>query len=678
MPVSAPSQPSPLFNEVLRRIGTGDLAGAESLCRDSLARAGNDVNITALLGAVLVRAGRHAEAEQFLRQAIGMAPLFAKPWEDLGFVLVETGRTEDAVAALQRATQLDPEARGAWFSLGRALADLGRGKEADTAFETLFKLSPESGALAHGWRAHQEGRMADAEQHFRQVLRHNPGNLDAMRLLSSVMAKSNNVTEAEQLLRNVLEQAPGFVAARIDLGSFLREQDRFEEAIKEFRAALAIEPDEPRIHFLLAGTYAPAGLTDLAIESYRHALKSNPRHAGAWLGLAHVLKTVGRTGESIEAYRESARLRPGNGEIYWSLANLKTYRFSDEEIASMEEKLASGKISRLSEVNMRFALGKAFEDRGEYERAWGHYAAGNRKRREDERYDPVQTEMLNDAIRDVFGTGLMGRLANQGDPDPAPVFVVGLPRSGSTLLEQILASHSMVEGTAELPYIGRVASSLNLGRADGINYPAVARELDAATLRRLGRDYLDFAQMHRRRNRPRFVDKMPNNFPHAGFIKLILPNARIIDARREPMDTCVSCFRQLFARGQPFTYDLVDIGEYYLQYRRMMDYWHTVMPGHVLTVQYEELVGDFENQVRRLLAFCDLPFEENCLRFYETERPVRTASAQQVRRPLNSEAIGRWRHYEQHLDVLKEVLEPVLDQDRRQVPATGGIDGIGF
>jgi hypothetical protein len=317
-------------------------------------------------------------------------------------------------------------------------------------------------------------------------------------------------------------------------------------------------------------------------------------------------------------------------------------------------------MSRLSEVNMLFALGKAWEDRGDYARAWGYYADGNAKRRQDEWYDPVNTEVLHDAIREVFNEKLLARRAGSGDPDPAPIFIVGLPRSGSTLLEQILASHSQVEGTAELPYIGRVAASLNLNRADGVNYPAAVRELDASHLRTLGQDYLRYAQLHRRRGTLHFIDKMPNNFPHLGLISLILPNARIIDARRDPLDTCVSCFRQLFARGQPFTYDLVDIGEYYLQYRKMMDHWQAVLPGRVLTVQYEELVGDFEKQVRRLLDYCGLPFEENCLRFHETERPVRTASSEQVRRPINAEAIGRWRHYEKHLDALKEVLQPVL------------------
>jgi tetratricopeptide (TPR) repeat protein len=650
----------PLFDEVLRLVAGGDTAGADALCRDGLARHPDDVNLVALHGAVLVKMARLGEAEPLLRRAISLAPSFAKPREDLGFALLELGRAAEAVSLLEEAVRLDPAAAGAWFTLGRALLAAGRGRDADAAFEKSFELSPEKKALAHGSRAHKAGNLGEAERLYREALRHNPGNVDAMRLLANVTMQTNRADEAEQLLRRALARAPDFVAARTDLGQLLREQDRFAEAVECLRAAVATEPDNARTHFLLGGTYAPAGLTFDAIASYRRALQLNPRHAGAWLGLAHTLKTVGRTAEAVDAYHESAKLRPNNGEIYWSLANLKTYRFSDQEIAAMEEKLGSGGLSRLSEVNMRFALGKAWEDRGDYERAWEHYSAGNRRRREEEWYDPVHTEVLNDAIRRVFDAGFLSARAGAGEPDPAPIFIVGLPRSGSTLLEQILASHSDVEGTAELPYIGRVASSLNLNRADGVNYPAAVRELDAAHLRRLGQDYLRLAHMHRRRGTPRFVDKMPNNFPHVGFIHLILPNARIIDARRDPLDTCVSCYRQLFARGQPFTYDLVDIGEYYLEYRRMMDHWHAVLPGQVLTVQYEELIADFEPQVRRLLDFCGLPFEENCLRFHETERPVRTASAQQVRRPLNTEAIGRWRHYERHLDELKAVLEPLL------------------
>ncbi|MFB3100722.1 MAG: sulfotransferase, partial [Gammaproteobacteria bacterium] len=285
---------------------------------------------------------------------------------------------------------------------------------------------------------------------------------------------------------------------------------------------------------------------------------------------------------------------------------------------------------------------------------------GNSKRRMQEVYDPVETEVVNDMIIDVFSKGLLEKNADAGNADPSPIFIIGLPRSGSTLIEQILASHSLVEGTSELPYVTRITKSLNRNRADGINYPKAVAELYDRHFVAMGQDYINFCQMHRTEGKQHFIDKNPNNFPAVGFIHLTLPNAKIIDARRHPMDACFSCYRQLFAKGQPFTYDLTDIGEYYLQYRRMMDYWHEVLPGRVLTVQYEEVVTDFENQVRRLLEYCGLPFEEGCLNYYDTDRPVRTASSEQVRQPIYTQSLGRWRYYEQHLDELKEILDPLL------------------
>jgi hypothetical protein len=345
---------------------------------------------------------------------------------------------------------------------------------------------------------------------------------------------------------------------------------------------------------------------------------------------------------------------------------------SDQDIAEIEAQLArqpgdgeqdAEEPDTQSRVNFLFALAKAWEDRGDFERAWRYYEEGNATQRMEENYDPVRTEVLNDAIVQVFDRELLQARVGQGHPSSEPIFIVGLPRSGSTLLEQILASHSQVEGTAELPYVGIVSNSVGRNRADGVNYPHAIRNLDAGQLRQLGQDYLDLARIHRSEGRPRFIDKMPNNFPAVGFLQLALPNAKIIDARRYPLDSCLSCYRQLFARGQSFTYDLTDIGEYFLQYQRMMDYWHEVLPGRVLTVQYEDMVTDFDGQVRRLLEYCELPFEDNCVRFWETERPVRTASSEQVRQPIYTASIHRWRRYEHHLGELIEVLQPVLPRN---------------
>lgn len=648
------------FDEVLELVNKGEYAHAEGLCRALLQKYPRDVNVLALRGAVLVKLERLEEAEASLRQAIRVAPTFAKPYEDLGHVLLELRQPRAAADVLRNAVRLDPALEEGWFKLGKALARLGFGREADEAFEKSFALNPERGNLALAAEHHKEGRLEEAERLYRQILRANPRNFDAIRMLGRVALSAKRNADAERLFRRALRLAPDFTGAMMDLARVLKEQNRFEEAIDLHEKVIELEPKNPQAHFQLAATLAPAALTYRAIEEYERALELSPKFPGARLGLGHMLKTVGRQEEAIAAYRECIRLRPDNGETYWSLANLKTYSLTDHDIATMEKRLAQEDLTRQSRVNFLFAMGKALDDRGEHERAWEYYVQGNGTQRMEEKYDPVSTEVLHDSVIEVFDREFLEKATEPGNPDASPIFVIGLPRSGSTLIEQILASHSGVEGTSELPYVGRVAASLNRNRADGINYPEAVRELSAEHFQALGQDYLDMARMHRTEGKPRFIDKMPNNFPAVGFLHLILPNATIIDARRHPLDACVGCFRQLFAKGQTFTYDLSDIGEYFLEYERMMEHWHEVLPGKVLTVQYEELVTDTETQVRRLLDHCGLTFEETCLRFYETDRPIRTASSEQVRQPVHTRSIGFWRRYESHLDELKEVLAPAL------------------
>ena len=645
-PIAAPRA---LFDETLRLIGAGQLAEAESHCLAALETNPDDINMRALLGALLVKQDRRAEAEVTLRKVIDAAPEFAKPAEDLGYLLVSTGRAADALPFLERATTLDPALERAWFNLGKALAMLGRGREADAAFEKSFELSPERKRMAHAAEHQKEGRLEEAERLYRLVLHENPQNVDALRLLAQIASGAGHTEDAERMLQEAIRIAPDFLLAILDLGQLYKEEDRYAEAIACFDRAIALEPNRVQAHFMRAGTLARASFTPEAAAAYRHCLELRPSHAGALLGLGHVLKASGDFDEAVASYDGCRRLTPDSGETYWSLANLKTYRFDDETVATMETQAASEGLSAQSRVNFLFALGKAYEDRGDYERAWDHYRRGSAARRAEVAYDPVQTEALNDRIISAFSAEFLGSLKGGGDPDPAPIFILGLPRSGSTLLEQVLASHSQVEGTAELPYVGRIATALSRDGRHGVRYPESARELDGARAAALGAEYLAQARMHRRAAVPRFIDKMPNNFPNVGLIALMLPNATIIDARRHPLDACVSCYRQLFAKGQNFTYDLTEIGEYYLQYQRMMDHWHDALPGRVLTVQYEEIVTDFESQARRLRDFCGLPWEDACLRFWESERPVRTPSAEQVRQPLYNRSIGHWRKYERHL-----------------------------
>ncbi len=666
-----PTAPKAVFNESIGLINAGELGAAEARCRAALTKYPGDINLQALLGALLVKRDRREEAEQLLRGVIAAAPSFAKPAEDLGFLLLQEGRAADALPFLERATRLDPTLERAWFTLGKALALLGRGQDADAAFEKCFERSPERRLMALAAEHQKEGRIDEAERLYRRVLRQSPRNVDALRLLALIAVRADRGDDAELLLRQAIGIAPDFILAVLDLGRLLKDQDRYGEALDCFDRAIALDPSHPPAHYLRASTLARASFTDDAIEAYRRCLELKTDHIGALLGLGHMLKAVGRYDECVASYQACIRHAPDFGETYWSLANLKTYRFDDQAVAEMEKRAAAGGENEQSQVNFLFALGKAYEDRRDFERAWHFYRSGNAAQRSQIAYDPVQTEVMNDRLIEVYTAEFLQSLRGAGNPDPSPVFILGLPRSGSTLLEQILASHGQVEGTSELPYIGRVATSLNRNRADGVNYPEAMRELAPANVAALGADYLAQAHMHRRTGAPRFIDKMPNNFPNVGLIAAILPNAKIIDARRHPLDACLSCYRQLFAKGQNFTYDLTEIGEYYLQYQRMMNHWSRVLPGRVLTVQYEEVVSNFEAQVRRLLAFCGLPWDDACLKFHESDRPVRTPSAEQVRQPIYDRSIGHWRHYQRYLDELIEVIDPIRDRYRRYEPAVG-------
>ncbi|MCP5129834.1 MAG: sulfotransferase [Pseudomonadales bacterium] len=654
--------PRSVFDEILALLQGGRHAEAIANCRQALSRYPDDVNILGLLGAALGDKGQFSEAEEILLRVIDLTPTFAKPYEDLGTLLVQQGQAERAIALLEKAIRLEPNQESAHFELGKALAQMGRGPEADAAFERSFALSPTRGLMARAAEHHAAGRLEEAEKLCRQVLQKDSRHVDALRMLGLIAAAAGDLDEAENLLRQALAAAPDHVPAMFELGRVLKELERPDEAIEIFRELIRQQPDNAKAHYRLAGVLAPAAMTEQSAAAYRRCLELDPAHAGAWLGLGHMLKTLGKQSEGIAAYRRCLELEPEFGEAWFSMANLKTYHFTDAEIAQMQQRLESETVGEASRVNFLFALAKAYEDRKDYASAWRYYEEGNSKQRLLVSYDPVLTETVNDELVEYFNADFFSEREGQGNPDPSPIFVLGMPRSGSTLVEQIIASHSRVEGTSELPYIGRLTKSLNRNRADGMRYPRVLTELEPRHLNRLGQNYLDMARMHRVEGTPRFIDKMPNNFPLVGFIHAILPNAKIIDARRHPMDACTGNLRQLYARGQTFSYDQTDIGEYYLQYQRMMDHWDTVLPGKVLHVQYEDVVADLETQVQRILQYLELPWEDACLNFHDTERAVRTASSEQVRQPIYTSGIGFWRNYESHLEELKEVLEPILER----------------
>ena len=573
-------------------------------------------------------------------------------------------------ACCDQAVALDPKLTSAQLALVHALGEAGRTADADEAMQAFLRADPARELLAQAAEFHRTGKLEEAEGIYRQILQRDPKHVEALRLLALVAFHAEHYGQAEKLLKRAVEIAPDYVAGWIDLSRAQLERLDLPAAAASIERAALLNPRSANVQVHVANVQARSGRHGDAIETYRHATTLNPDSTPAHLGLGNTLKTVGRQAEAIEAYRRATVLRPAASEAWWSLSNLKTFRFEDAEIAEMERQLARDDLGEEQRVQFSFALAKAREDRGEYARAFELYTAGNRARRALEHYDAVQTEVINDRIRAVFDAEFLARHAGAGDPDPAPIFVVGLPRSGSTLIEQILSSHSQVDATHELPDAGRLVQ--RIGRdADGrLAYPEAAREFTPREFAAFGRTYIEDTRKYRQ-GAPRFVDKMPNNFANIGLLALALPNARFIDARRHPLDTCLSCYRQLFARGQPFTYDLTELGEYYLEYEKMMAHWRTALPGRVLAVQYEDVVADQAGETRRLLDYCGLPWEEGCLRYWETRRAIRTASSEQVRLPIYDDSVSRWRNYERELAPLIEILRPVL-------PAFGRDGGLGL
>lgn len=636
---------------------------AEVACREYLQENPGSVDHLRLLGHALLKQARFPEAEQTIRQAISLKPDFPHLHEDLGSVLAMQQRFEEAVPCFREAIRLEPRLPLAHRKLGEALAALGQGRNADAAFEEFFEQAPDKGQVAIALDHLRSGRKSEAVETLRAALRESPDNVDAMRFLAQVYVQDKErLGDAEALLRRATELTPGYTAIWMMLGGLLHDAGRNREAIDAFRRATSLEPRLAPAWAGLGNAHAFAGQVEKAREAYERAVTLDPRAPGAQMGLGHVLKTLGDQAGALNAYRAAIAARPGFGEVYWSMANLKVFRFEDAEVDAMEGQLKRGELNESAEIHLRFALGKAWEDKGDFDRAWHYYDTGNQKQRKQVFHDPVMVETRHDHIIEVFDSEFLDRHAGAGHESPAPIFIVGLPRSGSTLIEQILASHSQVEGTQELPTLPRLVGAIGRYRADHKQYPHAVRDLRARDLRAYGRQYLEDAAPFRTTERPHFTDKLPNNFSHVGLIHLILPNARVINARRHPFDSCLGAYKQLFGKGQHFTYDMAELADYYRKYHETMQHWHRVLPGKVLDVHYEETVTDLGNQVRRILAHCGLPFEEACLRFHETDRAIKTASSEQVRQPIYTQALGTWRRYETHLGAWKEQLGDILDE----------------
>ena len=558
------------------------------------------------------------------------------------------------MATLARLSAEDLQARGDRLI---AAGDAAGGDAAHCAAVAAAVRDPE--LLAAG-AALAEGRLGVAERVLRPRLKRRPTDVAAMRMLAELAGRLGRYADAETLLRRALDLAPSFAQARFNLATILHRRARSTDALAEIDRLLALDPGNPSYRNLRAAALARLGEFDASLDTYASLLADHPRQPKGWMSYGHALKTVGRTGEAIAAYREAIAQAPTLGEAWWSLANLKTARFDAADVAAMTAALTATTADD-DRLHLDFALGKAAADRDDPAAAFAHYAEGNRRRAAQVRYDPAETTRAVDRARAFFSAALLASRAGQGCPDADPIFIIGMPRSGSTLVEQILASHPMVEGTTELPDLPALAwqvGSKTSAKGDTA-YPEALAALSAADLAALGRDYLDRTRPQRKTGRPRFIDKLPNNWLHVGLIRLILPNATIVDARRHPMACGWSNFTQHYARGQGFSYALDHFGGYYRDYAALMAHFDRVAPGAVHRVDHEAMVADTEATVRALLAACGLPFDPACLRYWETERAVRTPSSEQVRRPIFDSGAA-WRAYDAWLGPLRAALGPDL------------------
>ena len=645
------------FDKALSALRAGDFRTAAEVCGESLEQFPGDANLLCLGARANLALKNFDRAEKYAEDAIRLFPDFALAHETLGDLQMVRGKVSSARTAYETASRLDPTRRETRERIARA-KELEKSAPKVPA-GAVRQMPPFQAEIDKARSLEKDGDPRSAEMIYREILKKDPRHPEAARLLAGIASQNKRFRDAEIFLKEVVRNSPDFVRAWVDLANVQRELNQFDDSLNSAREVLKLAPDTAESYMVYASAVGMAGDHEAAIEAYEKALELAPDRAGALSSIAHHQKTIGQQETAIASYRGAIELKPDHAEAYWSLANLKTFRFEDEEVAAMKALLETDDLSDESRAQLHNALGLEMEGRKDYDQAFHHFELCNEARRPLEVYDPVDTESTYDRLIELFDEDYFA--SKQGNPDTAttPILVVGLPRSGSTLIEQILASHSMVDGTHELGDLSRAVQVVRKKKTRRGRFPEALKDLTVEQWRQVGKEYLERTEIHRAGS-PCFVDKNPNNFIYAGVLKLAIPNAKIIDARRHPMDSCLGSFKQLFASGQPFTYDMTELCEYYLQYARLMEHWHAVLPGYVLEVQYEDVVADLETQIRRILDFCGLPFEEACLRFHETERAVKTASSEQVRKPIYSTSVNLWRRYESHLGEMVHILEPLL------------------
>jgi tetratricopeptide (TPR) repeat protein len=667
MQAAAPSPPpSSVEAEVarIRALIEAKQFGAALAAAEALGRMVPENRDVLYMTAVSLRyLNRLADALAALDRLQSLHPGFSRLYQERGNCFVALRDAPRAIEAFLTAVNLNPALPASWRtlqSLYRMTRQAGNAEMAAGHVAALERLPVE---IVTATALFSDGELAPAESITRTYLLTHGNHIEAMRLLARIGLAHDVLDDADILLEAVLELAPDYRAARYDYATALLRRHKHAQAMEELNKLLQLEPTNRVYRTTFATAKVGLGDHERALVLYRELLADAPPGAHAaelHLSVAHSLKALGRQQESIDAYRTAAAARRSYGDAYWSLANLKTYRFSEDEISRMRADEAADGTALADRFHLCFALGKAFEDAGDYAESFRCYERGNALKKSQSRYRPEPVERNTRLQISVCTREFFEARRNFGSQDPSPIFVVGLPRSGSTLLEQILASHSKVEGTMELADIPRLVLELQGREAEDSNprYPRILEELSPENFLRLGERFIADTQVYRT-DKAFFIDKMPNNFRHIGLIHLILPNAKIIDARRNAMACCFSNFKQLFASGQDFTYGLEDIGRYYRTYVELMAHWDSVLPGKVLRVEHEAVVEDLEANVRRILDFCGLEFEPQCVEFYKTERSIRTASSEQVRQPIFKEGIDQWRKFEPWLGPLKEVLGPL-------------------
>ena len=642
-----------LFAQASDALRHQDAERARDLCAEARQQAPDDPRFVMLHGFALRRSGDYAEAEPLLRRTLSVDPGLEIAHHELGLALKGFGRLSEARRAMEQAVLLNPNMTAVWRDLYEVRAAEGDDVAAAEAYRQAMGNKELDPLLHKALELVGQGRLGVAEGICREYLKRRPHDVDAIRLLAEVGISIGSIGEAILLLERCLELAPEFHVARSNYVTALSRHQRFDEALAENQKLRQAQPNNLAHQVQFATTLSMAGRFEPAHGEFFKVLEQAPDNERILTSYGHSLRYGGKGEEAISIYLRAIEAEPSAGEAYWSLANLKTFRFDDTQLTSMQSQLAAMTQPSEDKIHLAFAVGKALEDREAYDLSFAAYADGNAIKRQKSGYDADKTSTRVDRLIARCGADLWDGV---GHPSDEPIFIIGLPRAGSTLLEQILASHSRVEATAELPFVGRIIGEIVAERDRGDEpYPRMLNELTGDERVALGQQYLDLAAGYRT-GKARFIDKLPNNWEHVALIKTILPNATIIDARRQPMAACFANFKQLFARGQEFTYSLEDIGRYYADYLCLMSHWHDIFPGGLLTVQYEDVVDDFDMQVRQLLSHAKLDFQEACLRYYENDRAVRTASSEQVRQPIYRDALQLWERYKAHLAPLESIL----------------------